>query len=324
MVCGYMISQAISTAAQLGVANLLRDGARGADDLAKATATNARMLYRILRALASVGVFAENADGKFELTPLAESLRSDAPDSIRDFAIFMGANWHWQPWGELLHSVKTGQPAFEHLHGKPFFDYLAETPEPARAFDNAMTSLSSAVSAAAVEAYDFSSIKRLVDVGGGHGFFLASILKKYPQMQGVLFDAPQVVSGARELLSKYGVESRCEIAGGDFFEAVATGGDAYIMKHIIHDWNDERALKIMKNCHRAMQEGDKLLLVEMVIPEGNAPSFGKFLDLEMMVFMGSFERTREEYRKLYEQSGFELTLVVPTNSPYSVIEGVRV
>lgn len=323
MIFGFMTSQAISVAAKLNLADLLKDEAKTADELAQAAGVQPRPLYRILRALASVGIFAEDNTGRFRLTPLAEPLRGDAPDSLRDFAIFLGADWHWRAWGDLSYSTKTGLPSFERIFGKAYFDYLAENPAPAQVFNNAMTSLSASASAAIIGAYDFDGIGELVDIGGGHGFLLVSILKKYPQMRGVLFDAPPVVQGAKDIIEAAGVGSRCDVVGGDFF-ASAPAGDAYIIKHIIHDWDDERACTILKNCHRAMNENGKLLVVEMVIPEGNGPSLGKLLDLEMLVLLHSFERTEAQYGALFERAGFKLTRVVPTPSPYSVIEGVRI
>jgi hypothetical protein len=322
MIFGFMVAQAISTAAQFGVADQLKDGPRNADEIAQAVGAHPRALYRLLRALASVGIFSEDADGRFHLTPLAEPLRSDAPDSMRGFAIYMGIDWHWQVWGGLPYSVRQAQPAFNHLFGQPVFEYLPQHPEKAQVFNDAMTSFSKSASEAIVNAYDFSGIKQLVDVGGGHGYLLAAILERNPQMNGVLFDAPPVVAGAQDVIKSCG--ARCATAGGDFFASVPEGGDAYIMKHIIHDWEDERALTILRNCHRAMTEHGRLLVVEMVIPEGNAPSPGKLLDLEMLLFLHSFERTAEEYRSLFERAGFKLTRIVPTQSPYSIIEGVRV
>ena len=323
MIFGFMNSQAISVAAKLGVADLLTEGAKSADELARATGAHPRSLYRIMRALAGGGIFAEDETGRFRLTPLAEPLRRDAPDSLRSLAIFFGADWHWRVWSDLSHSAQTGRPAFESIYGKAYFDYLAENPAPAEVFNDAMTSLSASVSAAVVSAYDFSGITKLVDVGGGHGLLLASILEKYPQMSGVLFDAPSVIEGANDVIEAHDVGGRCETVGGDFFASVPAGGDAYIMKHIIHDWEDERALIILQNCHRAMTEGGRLLVVEMVLPEGNTPSLGKFMDLQMLLFLHSYERTEAEYSSLYQRAGFKLTSIVPTLSPYSVIEGVR-
>jgi hypothetical protein len=316
-------AQALSVAAKLGVADLLKEQAMSADELAQALGVQARPLYRLLRALASVGVFTEDTQGRFHLTPLAEPLRSDAPESVRSFAIYFGADWHHRVWGELGYSVQTGQAAFEKIYGKPFFDYLAENPVPAQDFNNAMTSHSASDSAAVVNAYDFTGINKIIDVGGGHGALLATILAKYPQMSGVLFDAPYVVAGAGEVIKAHGVSGRCEAVGGDFFASVPAGGDTYIMRHIIHDWDDERALTILKNCHQAMTENGRLLVVEIVIPEGNAPSLGKFLDLAMLVLVNSFERTAAEYSALFAQAGFKITRIVPTASPLSVIEAVR-
>lgn len=324
MIFGFMTSQAISVAAKLDLADLLKDGAKNADELAQATGMQARPLYRIMRALASVDIFAEDDTGRFRLTPLAEPLCSDTPGSLRDFAIFLGADWHWRAWGNLSSGAQTGQPAFEQAHGKAYFDYLGANPAPAKVFNDAMTSLSTAASAAVVNAYDFTGITRLVDVGGGHGLLLASILEHYPQMRGVLFDAPSVVDGANNIIEAHGAGGRCDAVGGDFFVSVPTDGDAYIIKHIIHNWDDEHALTILRNCHRAMTGNGRLLVVEMVIPEGNAPSLGKLLDLEMLVlFLHAHERTEAEYRALFERAGFRLTRIVPTKSPYGVIEGVR-
>ena len=323
MVFSPVPAQALSVAAKLGVADLLKDQAKSAAELAPALGVEARPLYRLLRALASTGVFAEDASGRFHLTPLAEPLRSDAPDSVRGFAIYFGADWHRRVYNELGYSVQTGKPAFEKIYGKPFFEYLAENPAPAEDFNNAMTSHSASDSAAVVNAYDFTGINKLVDVGGGHGALLAAILANNPHIHGVLFDAPHVVAGANDALVAHGVSGRCDALGGDFFASVPAGGDAYIMRHIIHDWDDERALTILRNCHQAMTKNGRLLVVEIVISEGNAPSLGKFLDLAMLVLVNSFERTAAEYSALFAQAGFKLTRIVPTASSYSVIEAVR-
>ena len=324
MIFGFVTTQAISVAARLGLADLLRDGAKSAEELAQLTGTQARPLYRILRSLASVGIFAEDDTGRFGLTPLAEPLRSDTADSLRDFSIFIGAEWHWRAWGDLFSCAQSGQPAFEKIYGKAFFEYLGENNGAAHVFNDAMTSISTVASAAVVDGYDFTGINKLVDVGGGHGALLCSILEKYPQMHGVLIDAPSVIAGTKEAIEARELSNRCEAVGGDFFASVPGGGDAYIMKHIIHDWNDERASTILRCCHRQMPAEGRLLVVEMVIPEGNAPSFGKLMDLEMLVLLQSYERSEAEYRELFKQSGFKLTRIVPTKSAYSVIEGVPI
>jgi len=324
MIFGFVTTQAISVAARLGLADLLNDGAKAVDELAQATGAQVRPLYRILRALASAGIFAEDAAGRFSLTALAEPLRSNTPNSLRDFSIFIGADWHWRAWGDLFGSAQSGLPAFERIYGKAYFDYLGENTGPAKVFNDAMTSMSTTASAAIIDGYDFSGINTLVDVGGGHGMLLCSILEKYPQMNGILIDAPSVITGTKEAIAARGLSPRCEAIAGDFFTSVPAGGDAYIMKHIIHDWNEERASTILQCCRRQMPREGRLLIVEMVIPEGNAPSFGKLMDLEMLVLLHSYERTEAEYRELFDQSGFNLTRIVPTKSAYSVIEGVPI
>lgn len=323
MILSYMTTQAIYVAAKLGIADLLKDGPKSSLQLAEETNVHARSLYRVLRALAGIGIFTEVEDDSFALTPLAETLRSDAHGSLRGTAIFMGDDWHLRVWADIMHSVRTGEPAVEHVFGKPIFSYLAENTEDAAVFNDAMTSMSSSVIEAIMAAYDFSSIERIVDVAGGHGLLIGSILKANPQMKGILFDVPSVIEGARKRLEAEGVEKRCELIAGDFFESVPGGGDAYIMKHIIHDWDDERALTILKNCHRVMRSDDKVLLVEMVVPKRDEPAAGKFLDIEMLLFTGGCERTEEEYAALFERAGFRLTKITPTASPYSVIEAVR-
>ena len=324
LAAGFWISRAISVAAKLGIADLLGEGPRGCDDLARATGVHAPTLYRLLRALAGVGVFAEAEDGRFALTPMAECLRTDAPNSIRAYAIMLGEDWFWRAWGDLPHSVATGESGFEHVHGMPLFEYFRREPEQAALFDEAMSNRSRQVDAAVLAAYDFAGISKLVDVGGGHGALLASILAAHPEMRGVLFDLPQVVEGAKGRLGADGLLDRCEIVGGDFLLAVPAGGDAYLLKHVLHDWDDERAAAILKSCHRAMAPGARLLVVEIVITPGNVPSFGKLLDLNMLVmFRGGRERTRAEYEALFAAAGFDLTRVVPTASLANVLEGAR-
>jgi hypothetical protein len=325
MLAAPLVTQALRVVAELGIADLLAERPRSVDELADESGAHPASLYRFMRALASCGVFAETDSGErvFKLTPMAELLRADVEGSLRDVAIFMGADWHWQVWGDATYSARTGKVAWEHVHGKEVFPYFAEHAEAARVFDNAMTSFSRMVAKAVVAAYDFSSVGKLADIAGGHGSLLAAILRANPQMRGLLFDVPQVIAGAPGLLEAEGVSERCELATGDFFKSVPVGADAYLMKHIIHDWDDARALAILKNCHRAMPETGKLLLVEMVIPPGNEPHFGKIQDLEMLLSPGGLERTEAEFRELFAAAGFELTRIIPTASPMSVIEGVK-
>jgi hypothetical protein len=324
MLAAPLVTQALRVAAELGIADLLAERPRSVDELAAETGAHAHALYRFMRALASCGVFAETDGRVFELTPTAELLRADVEGSLRDLAIFMGADWHWQVWGDAVYSARTGEAAWEHVHGKEVFPYFAEHANAARVFDNAMTSLSKMVAKAVVAAYDFSSVGTLADIAGGHGSLLAAILRANAHLRGLLFDTPQVIAGAPGLLEAEGVAERCELASGDFFQSVPAGADAYLMKHIIHDWDDERALAILRNCHRAMPETGKLLLVEMVVPPGNEPHFAKIQDLEMLLSPGGLERTEEEFRSLFADAGFELARIIPTASPMSVIEGVKI
>ncbi|WP_133273405.1 methyltransferase [Hymenobacter radiodurans] len=320
---GFAASRAIGVAAELGIADLLKDGPKSAGELSRRTNTHERSLYRVLRACASVGVFSEDEDKRFRLTPPAEPLLSDVPGSLRPFVTLMTNDFQFQTWAELLYSVQTGEPAFDKVFGTSSFDYFWKNEKAGKVFNDAMSSNSAFSSAAVLEAYDFSAFSSLVDVGGGHGLLLASILKKYPKLRGILYDMPAIVEAAANLIQSHGVADRCERVGGNFFDAVPTGADAYIMKHIIHDWNDEQSVVILKHCREAMNPAGKVLVVEMVLPEGNEPSFGKFLDLQMLLYLRGCERTEAEYRQLFDQAGLELTRILPTMSPFSIIEAVR-
>ena len=315
-------AQAIYVAAKLGVADLLANGPKSVEQLAYESISDASALYRVLRALASFGVFAEKDNKIFELTPSAELLRSDIPGSLRDIATFMGEDWHWKVWGQTLYSVRTGKPAWAEVHGKDVFPYFSDNKESARIFDNAMSSISNLATDALLKAYDFSQFGILVDVAGRHGCLLSAIVEATPGLDGILFDQPYVIEGASERLRHSEVLSRLEFQSGDFFVSVPRGGDGYIMKHIIHDWDDERALSILRNIKRAMNPHGKIVLVELVINSDNTPDLGKFVDIEMLVSPGGKERTAAEYEDLFARAGFTLTQIIPTNSPYSVIEGV--
>ncbi|MEJ7766878.1 MAG: methyltransferase [Chitinophagaceae bacterium] len=322
MLFGFAASRAIGFAAELGIADRVKNQSKSAEELAHETSMHPRSLYRLLRACASVGVFREDEAKRFSLTPLAEPLLSDTPGSLRAFATMINTDWQFQTWAHLPYSVETGKPAFDKVHGMSSFDYFWSNEKAGKTFNDAMTSNSAFSSAAVLDAYDFSGISTLVDVGGGHGLLLASILKRYPNLQGILFDMPAITVQAKDLIDSYGVSDRCERMGGDFFTAVAARGDAYIMKHIIHDWNDEQCITILENCRNAMTTGGKVLVVEMIIPEGNEPSIGKFIDLQMLLYLPGCERTEAEYRILFDKAGFELTRIVPTMSPFSIVEGV--
>ncbi|MEO7445290.1 MAG: methyltransferase [Ferruginibacter sp.] len=321
MLFGFAASRAIGVSAELHIADLLKDGPKTAEELAQQAGVHARSLYRLLRACASIGVFAEDNEKKFSLTPLAEPLLSDAPGSLRAFAEMISCDWQFQTWAELPYSIKTGKPSFDKVHGKTSFDYFWSNEKAGKQFNDAMTSNSAFSSVAVVNAYDFSSLSTLVDVGGGHGFLLASILAKNPNLKGVLYDTTAIVAAAGKLLKEHGVTAQCETVGGDFFASVPAGGDAYIMKHIIHDWNDEQCITLLQNCKKAMNNGGKVLVVEMVVPEGNEPSPAKFLDLQMLQYLPGCERTEKEYAALFQQAGLTLTRIIPTMSPFSIIEG---
>lgn len=318
---GSWITQGLAVAAELGLADILASEPRSCEELAEQTRANSDALHRLLRALASVGIFAMDEQGRFSLTPLAEMLRSDVPGSQRAFAIMMGEEF-CQAWGKLLHSVQTGEPGFNHRYGMPFFEYMARYPERHGIYDSAMTAVHGPETEPMLEAYDFSPFRTVVDIGGGNGLTLAAILKRHPSLQGILFDLPAVVERAKTNLAAAGVSDRCRIQGGDFFSAVPPGADAYVLRHIIHDWQDREAIAILRGCREAANPGGKVLVVETVIPPGNEPSFGKWLDL-MMLLVDGRERTQEEYRRLFSEAGLSLKRIIPTAAGVSVIEGIR-
>ena len=324
LISGFWISRCIYIAAKLGIPDLVKDAPKTAEELATATGTHAPSLFRVLRALASVGIFSQQRDSRFGLTPLSDTLRSDVSGSMRAFAMTELGEEHYPAWGDLLHSVRTGDIAFDHAFGEPVWEFFAKNPENAKIFNDAMSGMTAQANEALHAAYDFARINTLVDVGAGHGGLITSILKRNPSMRGILFDSPEVIEGAKTLLEGSGVSDRCELVGGDFFQSVPEGGDAIIMKWIIHDWNDEQSVAILKNCRRALPENGKLILVEAVVPSGSEPHFSKFIDLNMLVMTGGRERTEAEFRALYEAAGFRLTRILATESPFSVIEGARV
>ncbi len=321
---GYMASICLYVAARAGIADMLKSGPKHVDELALESAMQSDALYRLLRALASVGIFAETASRTFGLTPSAEILRSDAPGSLRAMAIWLSDPLHLRVFSELPHSIRTGETTLEHVFGKPAFEYLASNAAEGEVFNKAMTSFSGMTVPAILEAYDFSSIQTLVDVGGGQGYMLCSILRKYPEMRGILFEMEAVGSGARARIEAEGLGSRCQIVYGDFFSGIPAGGDAYIMKHILHDWTNEKAAAILKNCRKALESkpNGKVLVVDAVVAPGNEPHLAKFVDLEMLAFAGGRERSAEEFGGLFAAAGLQLTRIIRTKSPASVIEAV--
>jgi hypothetical protein len=307
-------------AAELKLPDLLAAGARSARELAPATGAHAPSLHRVLRALASLGLFTEGAEGRFSLTALGEALRSGAPGSARATVLTLGAPWFARPLEELLYSVQTGKPAFDKIHGMPAFDWLAKHPEQASLFSETMVGFHGMEPAAVAAAYDFSGLRTIADVGGATGNLLATILSRYPEPRGILFDVPHVVRDAPALLRERNVMDRVRIEAGSFFERVPTDADAYLLSHVIHDWGEEQCLAILGHCRRAMKPDNRLLIIEMVLPPGDTPHPGKMLDIVMLSLPGGQERTEPEYRSLLDKAGFRMARVVPTQSAVSVVE----
>jgi len=319
---GFAFSSALHAATRMGIPDLLAQGAKSSAELAAATGSNEDALYRVLRALAMPGVFAETAGRRFALTPLSEALRSDAPGSARELVLWMGNRFHFHVWAELPYSLQTGKPAVEYIYGKPAFEAIEALPDVAHDFNSGMTCMSRQLAPAVLEVYDFSGVDTLMDVAGGHGFILCEILSRYPSLKGILFDMPSVVDDPKCAQCLLNVNHRCRTIAGNFFEHIPGGADAYYMQHIIHDWDDEPALKILGNCRQALQgrKNGKLLVVDSVIPQTPEPHFGKLLDLEMLLMPGGRERTEPEFRTLFAKAGFEITRIVPTSRPDSIIE----
>ena len=317
------VSHAVRAMADLGLADRLAAGPRTPGELAEAMGAHAPTLARFLRTLAALGLCATDGDGRVRLTPRGEVLRSDAPNSLRAYALAIHAPYAERAWDGLPEAVRTGEPAFPRVHGVGLWDYLAAHPEEQALFDAAMTGTADVCARALPAACDLSAIDTLVDVGGGQGRLLAAALTAMPGLRGVLFDRPEVLPGAEAFLSAAGIRDRCELVGGDFFAAVPTGGDAYVLAHIVHDWPDEAAAAILRACHRAMAPGARLWLVEQVVQPGDAYDRAKRLDMLMLVLFGAQERTEAEYRALLEGAGFERVSVRPTATPFSVVEAVR-
>lgn len=318
---GSWITQGIWIAAELGIADLLTHHPCTAEELAHKTQTHGGALYRVLRALAGVGIFSQDAEGRFSLAPLGILLRTDVAASQRFFAIMMGSEFH-AAWGELLHSVQTGEPGFQKRFGMPFFQHMSENSERHSIYDAAMTQIHGSETEPMLDAYDFGAFRTVVDIGGGNGLTLAAILKRHPATQGIVFDLPAVADRARSTLSRWGLSDRCRIEGGDFFSSVPAGADAYLLRHVIHDWEDREAIVILSKCREAVRPDGKILVVETVIPPGNEPSFGKWLDL-MMLLVGGRERTKEEYCRLFSAAGLKLNCIIPTATEVCIAEGIR-
>jgi hypothetical protein len=324
MVTGGVITQLVYVAAKLGIADLLRDGPKSCDDLARSAEVHGPSLYRALRALSSLGIFTEVKVGHFGLTPMAAWLQRDIAGSFRAMPIIRG-EWMYRAFADLLYSVRTGQPAFDQIYGMGLFQYLAQQPEAAEIFNQAMTaSGASGGNSAIAAACDLSGIRTVVDIAGGEGSLLAALLIANPGVNGILFEHPAVIESARPVLQEAGVADRCELVGGDLFTAALPRGDVHIMKWILHDWDDDRSVAILKSCRRAINQRGRLLVIEYVMPPGDEPSPGKLGDIIMLATVSGRERDEEDYRMLFRAAEFELTRITPTTSPMSVIEGAPV
>ncbi len=312
---GHWSAQAVYVAAKLGIADHLKDGPLSNEELANAVGAHPESLYRLLRALSSIGVFTQLPDQRFALTQNSWFFQTGIKGSVRNLLLTIN-ELDWKAWGSLLHSIKTGQTAFDHVYGMSAYEYCRCNPETAKMFDAAMTDFVTENGLAAISAYDFGYFAEIVDVGGGHGTLMIEILKATPSLQGIIFDLPEVIEGTGRQIEDSGLSSRCKCIPGDFFSSVPSGSDAYILSSVIHNWDDDHSLSILGNCRHAMSRGSKILLIEMVIPpSGGEPFEGKWLDLEMLVCFGGKERTAAEYESLLSRTGFRLLRIIPAPAP---------
>ena len=324
---GSWMTQALYVAAKLGIADLLKNGPKTCEDLAAATSTQASSLHRLLRALATIEICNETEDGAFTLAPMGSFLLTDGASSLRSWTIWWGGHL-WPAWGNLLHSVRTGKSARKLLTGKDGFDHLESNAETAALFDRAMAELTALNSRDILRVYDFSGFKRITDIGGGYGEFLLFILRQHPGVKGVVFDLPRAVEGGRRHAKKAGLASRCEFLTGDFFESIPGGADAYLLKNVLHDWNDEKSRQILENCRRSMDKNARLLVIEQLLPEQRGISTAHQAisqnDLTMLVAHGAQERTEREYKALLKSAGFMITRTLQTGTGICTIEAFPV
>jgi hypothetical protein len=322
MATAHWVSGVICVAAQMSLADRLAEGPKTAAELAQSTMSDASSLYRIMRTLAGMGVFTEDSDHGFSLTPLGEALRTGTPGSVRSAVLSLAGDWNRKSLGQLHYSIQTGKTAFEKVFGMPLFEWLANHPVDASMFSETMVGLHGAEPPAIAAAYDFSQTGTVVDVGGASGNLLATVLRHHREPRGILFDLPHVVRDAPALIKAHGLTDRIAIESGSFFESVPAANGAYMLSHIIHDWGKDQCLTILGNCRRAMKPNSRLLIIEMVLPTGNTPHPGKVLDIVMLAVAGGQERTEPEYRQLLEKTGFKLTRIVPTESAVSIVEAL--
>jgi O-methyltransferase domain/Dimerisation domain len=320
MATAYWVSDIVYVAAKLSLADHLAEGPKSAEELAGLTGTHAPSLYRLMRTLANLGILTEAATHRFALTPLGDALKTGALGSARATILTIASDWYSRGFKHLLYSIKTGKSGFEKSLGMPLFDWLSKNPEEASLFNETMVGVHGAEAPAVAAAYDFSGLTTIVDVGGGTGHLLTTILANYPESRGILFDLPHVVGDAPTLIQSRGLADRVTIEAGSFFDRIPSGGDAYLLSHVIHDWTEDHCLTILGHCRGAMNSGSRLLIIEMVLPAGDTPHPGKMVDMMMLVGPGGQERTEQEYRTLLGKAGLRLTRVVPTESPVSVVE----
>lgn len=323
VLAGFWSARAVYAAAKLGIADLVDDGPQTAAELARQTGTDEASLYRLLRALAGIGWLSQDQGGRFGPTPLTAGIRTGAPGSLRHLAMTELGEEHYPAWEDLLFSLRTGEKAFDHVFGMTNWDFWASHPENAAIFNRAMSEMTAVIEPAILEAYDFSRFGTIVDVGGGRGTLIASILEACPDSRGIVLDLPHVIEMGKDHLVERGLASRAELRAGSFFDSVPAGGDAYLLKWILHDWNDEECARILRNCHRAMPPDGKLIVIEAVVPDGNVPFLHKLIDLNMLVMTGGRERTEDEYRSLFAAGGFRLVRVERTPLEVAVLECAR-
>ncbi len=323
MIFGCVITKAMHVAAKLNIADLIAAGGpmNGAA-LAEKSGAHEESLSRLLRALASIGVFSIDLNENYSLTPLADCLRADSPVSVKAMAVTVGGVFY-KAYDELLFSVQSGDGGFQKALGIPVFEYLANNPEDGKSFDRMMTDIHGGETEPMVNGYDFSVFDTLVDIGGGNGDVIAAVLNKNPKVKGILFDLPEVIDRSRSNIAASGLSERCQLDSGNFFESVSKGGDAYMMRHILHDWSDADAVTILTNCRKSMNPGGKVLVVEAVIQEGNGPSPFKLLDLSMLM-VGGKERTHQQFEAIFSRAGLQLNRIVPFQQDLSVVEGVAI
>ena len=320
LLCGMMKTQAIHHATRLGIASLVKDGQKSTIELAETTGTQPEALYRLLATLASMGIFEEVELGIFAQTPLSHILQPDVAGSMYDVSLLHGEPWQWHSWEAFAHSLETGHTAIEQVYHTSLWGYFNQHPDVGERFSKAMTGFSMQVNAPLAHAYDFSQFQTLVDVGGGYGSLITTILEATPTLRGVLFDLPPVIEEARVLIASSTIADRCELVSGDVFAEVPMA-DAYIMKQIIKDWDDEECIRILSNCRAAMKPGGRVLVAEQVLQTGKTMSTAKLIDLQLMAVLSGRERYESQYRTLFERAGLHVVRIWPTHSPYSIIEG---